>query len=664
MRSVEAKAYFTTLGTIHAEQRRSSPIEAASFLEQEKGSQEYAEALLSLKLANGTHFRRGYINEQAMSGKAYGQVIDKLTPGLLSTRLSLGSIRKLVHLGGVGSDALKQLRDVAKAGVESEGDDYTEEFFNTTKLFAGQYNLKRASKQETRILQNLFLGAKDIEVINDSNQGLYGGLDIVIGGVTLSDLMSEDFTNRRKVTDGRVIQFLNFFIAQTHSETNMLAEDMLEKDMSAFSRKYPYTFRANIEDMVEMVNGLAILPGLLDLRRIGIKYGLDKVLVETIGRVQAQMIVLASRIREILINPTSDEVGITLSTINNDILGGNINPINFFIMTGASQQVDLIGIYRKLIPNAEAGINPIYTTLLGSIEEVLQESKGWVVQMDDLDEVTTDFKVDDVNREFVLLKNNVQGLQAVSGWKGFVLDEIDIPWEQAGLKKPSSVEIEFIDNNPLQFSLNLGFENDLGESTNLVLKFDAQKQGFDWNILQDPNLYPQHKQRFLMAANLLIQEMQSKAQEKHASKEVPIVRTFDYAKPRIRRTKPVRFSRNVVSGRLQPSNPMQLDFSSIQQQEIRNCIAYFPDQDYGREYDGIPENIKVMIEKKIAEFNEVGRGRFKRLDKVAPDGRAQYSLRMGDYRVLLIQREFEKGKRLFDIRHIGNRNNIYDKVDN
>lgn len=79
---------------------------------------------------------------------------------------------------------------------------------------------------------------------------------------------------------------------------------------------------------------------------------------------------------------------------------------------------------------------------------------------------------------------------------------------------------------------------------------------------------------------------------------------------------------------------------------------------------GVPVDQQKMIIRRITEFNGLGRGKFKKLDNSGPNGGRQYSLRMGRYRVLLLEQDFSQGARTYTVRDIGHRSEIYDEVDN
>lgn len=688
MRSTEAKEYFRTVGSLHRDARIQSKEAGDSFLMEERQTPEYQVALTTLKLIHPIHFKREIKHEVASSNgfiKEQHEAILKRV-SLSGPKSRLARLRELnsrqnnlYNLTTTANIASREITGVAKRN----GRDAL-----CLLLYSGQQQLWTLTEKQADILGKSRLEDQDKEVFELQRFIGTGSLAIKIDGVSLNDFAKEDFKNKRKVAPERVIQYLKYFMALREVSRNIdLQEKIQEQNEDQISRKYPFLYRSSIAEASRIVQSFDIFPLIESsniLRLIELyanKNSLSRLhelvskagegITQTVEHNKQQVIQFTNRIYQLVFTPDlegADEIRkVCMSYLTSDNKSMSQHLIG---LMGIVDVPALIKGYRQCFDLMEKGQDTDFYNILASRMKELAESNKdvGIFTIDDLDSVITLKQTNEEPEQVATeIANIIQRLNKVPNWRDIDITEVNIPWEETGIKKPSLIELEFPNGNPLNLDLNLDYRNDYGEKLNIALKVNLSKKSFDWSILEDPNRYPDCQARFMEVIKAIFAEIYRQlVPEEKPKEETVIAPSAPLIAPKVKPNRLVSFVSPIklkktpkeVQASVEP-----IAFEDQTEYRIGNQILIPEDDSVDLLLQGVPNDQKEMIVKRMREFNDLGRGKFKRLEALGPNGKRQYSLRTGSYRVLLVEEEFSKGARLFTIRNIGNRNRIYDEVD-
>ena len=396
--------------------------------------------------------------------------------------------------------------------------------------------------------------------------------------------------------------------------------------------------------------------------------GIKRALVDS----KQRFIQLTERINELVFSPNLEGSG----EVRN-LCRGYLAPDNRYLcqyllgLMGSATAPALVVAYRKIVDLIEKGSDAdFYSTLSLRILELVETHKNFGIStVDELDPVIIPKEILRKTEQVSIdLISTVQQLNKVPNWRNVDIAEIEVPWEETGIKKPATIKLEFPTGSPTTFNLGLGYKNEFGESLDISLRLNLSKKEFDWSIIQDPKKYPDLQVRFLEIISTIFKEIYRQASPpRKEERRADIVSSVFPTIPRVKPIRPVAFLSPVKLKKGSRETPIQSISATLEdskEYKIKDHILGANNGYVDALLQGIPNDQKELIVRRITEFNNEGRGRFKRLGTPGPKGERQYSLRIGNYRILLLEQEFSKGTRLYMIRNVGNRNGIYDEVDN
>lgn len=671
MRTAEAKVYFHTLGELHREAKTTSTEDAGVFLASERQTPQYQAALLSLKLANDTHRSRGVKEE-------YAEVIGLLnsqnrTMTLKAYESNSGRRRwnALTDDNQIFSAFMETLNAVRQTASKEDLDVY---YPTGIMIYGTHRQVKTLVIEQARLV-----GDKDLDPVLNRALELrhftnYRGLEVKIDGVSLSSFAGENFSSKRKTDDKRIKKYIKFFMDLGGYRVTEDLEEIQDNNQVGIAKEYPYLNRNLIIEASYMVRSFHVFPDINPYNFEAEYTDLDptsrkviKGITQAVADSKQTFLQFTGRVHNLVFNPELEDSEEMRRICTEYFIHDEKYSTRYLLaLMGINTGRELISAYRKSANLAAQGIDPdFYNKVQGIVEAILKRNEYLKIStIGDLDAIVNPKEISGKPEQiFADLKEEAQALSKIPKWEEVDLTEIDIPWEEAGIKTPSAVGLELPTKSPLIFNITLNYQSEYGDSKEIILKVDLGRNGFDWSVLQSPDIYPDLRFRFLKVVKTILTEVHRRiapsVKTENASASV-ITKTLRVKPPR-----PVRFD-NPAKLKKQPK---QTDTSSIivledtMEHKIRDQVIAPTEEEQDILLKDVPNRYRDRVMGFIQEINSGVKGRLKKLNALGPNGETQYSSVVEGYRILFLEKELSTVLRTHVIRDIRLESEIYGEAD-
>lgn len=412
--------------------------------------------------------------------------------------------------------------------------------------------------------------------------------------------------------------------------------------------------------------------------------GAEKTIISTAKEIIGKISVLKKKISNTILDSNSPEFqelkGIAEKFLSNE----NIRDLAILQLGIADGVDEIIAAYRKTkeLGQANTDNSIFYKNLASYIETFVAGSP--VLTQDDLDSlIDTDITLDNViiPTPEDLRKLGISIFQK-SNKKEYTMEPDATNWESP-LPPPLYVEVVFPQGNPIQVYAYLHYQSKKDEVLDLVLKFDAKRGKFYWNVLDAPD-DPEMKSKkdaVLLAAKSILSDVQKQAEtecqqkqkERQTKAQTPqtIVRQPRPKETYVPREKVAKEKRTRPLTSFQEALQSKMSFPiQPEQQRVKNQIVIKGDQEINEMAKNVSFQDRELVVRAISEYNQRNVGQFKRLRYSGQEKEPLFSLRVntgqggGGIRVLMheVPNPSEADNtRAFEILDIDYRKNIYRK---
>lgn len=500
-------------------------------------------------------------------------------------------------------------------------------------------------------------------------------------GIKIDGISLRDFITFKGKQDSPV-PYLNFLLYG-----RLIAHEGLHREVLAQNQGKPYGEYPNIT-----ISTIDVLPNKI----ISLSYlnpeAFDHLggppLIQEIGQqakklIQTTVEVVTSS-RKLLLNPASPEFPTLRELILSYLESGDkTKRVVALNILSAGRIPYLFDVYREAQRLIRKGNNSeFYQTLVTAVREYVEEASNitTVLTKEDIPPILNLVKVGDLNpvKPSTLegLGKQVGAIFSKTSRKIYEINSNSVNLN--GFATPESIKISFDANRPKKFTINLAFNNELGEAVDLGYTLDTQKNTMDWVLLEDPMSAEDQevayfRDNLLMLTGSILQDVARQVNEefnlRHEKPQIEVsspsqqVKRERFADPVYKLRKEVRIEQ-ISKGEVLDADIVSVSIEDVDI-KVRNQVLLPVEQELQEKLKYVSSMDGEIIKQALAEYNEKGTGsKFTRKKKLGPDGQPRYTLAVGctvpkGVRVLLREVSSENGIRNFEVLDIRYRKDIY-----
>lgn len=497
-------------------------------------------------------------------------------------------------------------------------------------------------------------------------------LSICVGSISLPDFMT---VNKKTTNPTPYYRYL----VEMGSDAEDAPQQIFEQNQDHPKNLYPNFTKQAIINMQDKLNGVFVKDEDFENTLPRFWEG-----IKLFDRVAEGVQNIRDKTYQSVFNPASEEFS-DLSTLIQQYLH---NPdkrtrMNALYLMGLDTREKTIEAYRKARKyKTKEGSGVFYNVLADSIAEYIEELSSFanILSNDDVAAIlsTDAIEVDEEKSEptFEELGKKVNEIFNKTSRPEFKSKIDDINW--ALLQVPEEAQIHFDPNRQRKFTINITFNNELGESTEVECTLDTTKNSMDWNHPEDPMLLRDDqnlrslRRSLLIATQFMLDNLYRQAQEEYQLK-----RQSEGTNPTVVVQRPKRERAQDPVYQLRKDTKAQQREESIdkgslfevlsQKEEIKNRVILSSDEEFEDMVRYLSHVDREIVRRSIEEYNEKGTGaKFTRKKKAGTEGELVYGLSIRctvpkGARILLREAEPGDGTRNFEIIDIRYRKDIYSK---
>lgn len=348
--------------------------------------------------------------------------------------------------------------------------------------------------------------------------------------------------------------------------------------------------------------------------------------------------------------------------LNKDIPYGSL-----FFIAGLIKQDQVINLYRRSREFEAQDIErEFYEQIIQAVDEYVETDPA-------LSEVATESDVDLFFPETIPavdeptiehLTQLVTDITSRTGQKEISFDPHRLTW--TGVKMPKRTLVRFDKQKTKKFTVTFTYEIEGEDEKNFMLIFDltSQERNFDWLGMPDPDAMPERKAVLLKTIESLLEgisfDVEKEYQERHENRYrlQPLSPVTKIKGPYVPQEKPGKNENGFRNAPI-PNEPV---LSPQPEKRIRSFIDISDNDAFLSHIKRFLPKHQALIIKKIETFNKSGgqAGKFKELDKRQyHDDTNRFSLRAGNFRIILTQVSGPNGIQRLEIEEIENRRIVY-----
>lgn len=346
------------------------------------------------------------------------------------------------------------------------------------------------------------------------------------------------------------------------------------------------------------------------------------------------------------------------------------------ITLGINNLTNLYSAYRQTYKLVSGNYGEFYFDFAIAIREFVKDISAIkdILNDDDIDSFLLNQDVDRMSDQAIQDQIKFQGgfvnqIIAKTSQKFFEINPEIL--DLGNLATPRLIEVTLDKNRPRKIKVNLIYNNELDEETEIEFTTDTTKGTVDWNFLEDPEKPETPKiavmrDELVRISSILLLTINNQAA---ISRQKSLQSSKADVQPQILTAKRERFDDPIYELRKQVREEQRAAATSQDTETID--IGSALQKDYAKNIilvDGdLSKRIHVDIDGKqialasIIEYNERGVGSFTRKRRRGPDGKPRYTLRAGSLRVLVKEVSTSEGVRNYEIVDIRDRRNVYSK---
>lgn len=495
-----------------------------------------------------------------------------------------------------------------------------------------------------------------------------------ITAVKIDGTALEDFTDPR-IAKKSPVPFFQFLAIARTLVGRRLYDEILQDNEGTLASQFPNYAKWNINVLpakISMLMGDLRAQFIAEQARkspqplLADAYRNAARIIEGVGVVQEKS-------RKALLNPNDpDSAGIR--EITAVFLKSSIADERICIMQvlGLNKLSLLYGVYRRAYQLASGDDGEFYFDLAMAIRDFIEDisSVKDILTDEDIDsfllEDDDSLSNQSIEEQIQLQARYINELTSQSSQRFFEVNPVTI--DLGNLATPQFLEVTLDRNRPRKFTVNLVYNNELDEEVEIEYTVDTTKGTFDWNFLEDPS-HPENtkiaamrNQLALIASTSLVEIAAQEAQKRRSilpaqSTEVqtPTVKRERFDDPIYALRKQIRAEQRAAKAQ----ETEEIDITpALQKGSVKKIILDNEDLEK-KMHVGIAD--KQVILEAIREYNERGVGKFTRKRKRGPDGEPRYTLRVGNFRVLVKEVAGTDGNRDFEILDVRDRKDVYPK---
>lgn len=536
--------------------------------------------------------------------------------------------------------------------------------------------LESIEKQRKLAIDNDFYHSRFREYERLTNFNINGNLFMKIGGISILD-----FFRKADITPA---EYYNCMINAWLTKNQLAHDKILLKNNDELTALYPNTSKQLIQESCGQILGITDLtPQLVTLlfSHFPPSTNLGREIVQKAKNIVRRTDILEQKVFDVIFNPTSP-----FFLPLKEKLEAYLNNENPTVKILALQKLGLktrdrvVNAYRKAKKRASENneYSPFYAQLANlikkyNIEECPQEFN--IFTRDDVIMFVNDNVVNKAIPTLKDLKSIKMGILQKSSKLEYTINPSGIDWQ--GLIEPTAATVKFYRDFPNKTNIVLYYENDKGEKVKLSFDINTKnkEEKIDWDFLESPNDTEMEDMRntALLSARSALLAVQKQAEIEHQEKQR--ARATNTTTPSIEKHK-----ENTWIPREKKEKTTQLKPLFVIEETLRDKILPSAENGIKKHIDSpkdvdirtFMKNLSLENQEKIIErikrFNEGGLGRFKALTDRKYHGKPVCELRVGDFRVLVVEADSKNGngsndvkKRLqsFEIVEIGDRKDIF-----
>lgn len=462
-------------------------------------------------------------------------------------------------------------------------------------------------------------------------------------------------------------------------------EKAMPKEQSKFAIQFPKYASGIIHEAIETIHDLTT-NNLNSLKSVGASHAQlnesIRVVMPRVNSILDQLIASQTKMLSAVVDTHNRNNQSMCTELSRYLSGDKISMIHGLFVLGVGLRD--INLYKKAKTYADLGVNPDFNSLFANalrtyVEEACLTFEPLHLTKDDLPAILnegvedTDFTNPTVP-SFQDMGKIISSIFSKTSKIGLVPLEVD--W--GPLIQPATVRFIHDIYNPHTFQVELSWENDLGELTELTMYFNTKKNMFDWSFI-DPPTSPEMAGMqaicFVVTEKILQGLNHGVAARRETAISTEIAKAEAKDRPAQKRE---RFDDEIYQLRKDvKSQQRQAQTASTAQDnipaapettQIRKLILV-PD---GKIPQGFLTSLNApdreTILQGIRDFNERGVGEFKRKRMRGREGDILYGLRVNcsapkGARVLVREVESKQtGSRSFEIVDIRYRKDIYKQA--
>lgn len=307
---------------------------------------------------------------------------------------------------------------------------------------------------------------------------------------------------------------------------------------------------------------------------------------------------------------------------------------------------DIKTLYREISSLANGDKeHEFYKNLAEELKLQIEERRLGIQSSDHLASIV--HKDDESRITSKELKDTVDSITKLPGWKNIPIVLEDLDWNSLGITTPSEFSLTF-GNSPHDVSVQMVYDTNIDEKVTFSYSLQLSNGTFDWSILEHPSTNPVLRDSFIAVVKASLDDIQKKAKQvKSLPSPASPTLTLQTKSPQDKAHYVRQTSRVQENSTPSEVDRMQAYFDQEKQRATQDVIIIPSVQELNTLLELIPDGkARTNIMKKISRIN-ANQGIPLKKEQGSKNGPRRSSIRAGEYSIILEEDSFQKNLRVF-----------------